>query len=182
MIETASSCIKVILGLGNPGDEFAYTRHNVGALAVSEFSSKEHLSLRSDKDLKADVAKGVLFGKKVMLAVPRVYMNESGKAVYRIIRHVGSYELLVVVDDIETTFGKTDLVFAGGTRGHNGLKSIKNVLGSMNFTQLRIGVGRPAHQDVGSYVLSKFNHEEMENLPSVTNKALDLIQHWVVGE
>jgi peptidyl-tRNA hydrolase, PTH1 family len=183
MDETADSSLKVIVGLGNPGTEYHWTRHNVGLHAVIELSQRYRLQLRSDKTLEAHAAKGRISEIPVLLATPKVFMNESGKTVGRLVRLLQNdlQSLLVIVDDIETSFGEAKLAFSGGTRGHNGLKSIKNAVGSMDFMQLRIGVGRPNHPDVAGHVLARFSEEEMHQMPEVMEKAINLIEKWLVG-
>ena len=183
MDEAAEKSIRVIVGLGNPGTEYQWTRHNVGLHVVIELAQRYGLHLRSDKTLDAHVAKGTITETPVLLATPKVFMNESGKTVGRLARLLQNdlQSLLVVVDDIETPFGETKLALSGGTRGHNGLKSIKTVVGSMDFMQLRVGVGRPSHSDVAGHVLARFSQEEMHRMTEVMEKAINLIEKWLVG-
>jgi PTH1 family peptidyl-tRNA hydrolase len=183
MSETVGKSVRIIVGLGNPGTEYQWTRHNVGLHTVLELARRHGLQLRSDKALDAHVAKGEIVETPVLLATPKVFMNESGKTVGRLVRFLQNDlpSLLVVVDDIETSFGVVKLAFSGGTRGHNGLKSIKNAVGSMDFMQLRIGVGRPSHPDVASHVLARFSEEEMRQMPKVMDDSINLIEKWLVG-
>ena len=172
---------KVIVGLGNPGSEYQGTRHNIGERVVHSWAVRHSLVFRSERNVEASVAKGEVLGVDVAAAVPKTYMNESGRSVSRLLRLLDASleELLVVVDDIETPFGEIETVFGGGGRGHNGLKSINGLLGSMNFTQVRFGVGRPAAESVAEYVLCRFSAEEMNQLPSLIEKAEANIDEWV---
>ena len=172
---------KVVIGLGNPGPEYQWTRHNIGAHVVRSWAEKLKLRLRSERGAQAQVAKTVVGGASVLAAVPMTYMNESGRSVSRLLRLVGAApeEMVIVVDDIETPFGEVKTVFAGGTRGHNGLKSVNGLLGSMNFTQVRFGVGRPGTESVAEYVLHRFSAEEMNQLPDLIEKAEANIDEWL---
>jgi peptidyl-tRNA hydrolase, PTH1 family len=181
---TAEAPFFIVVGLGNPGDEYVWTRHNIGSHAVKLLAEKYNLRLMSDKMLHAQVVKGTICGQTVLLSIPKLFVNESGKTVGRLIPLLNKNlkSLLVVVDDIETPFGEAKLAFAGGTRGHNGLKSIKNAIGSMEFMQLRLGVGRPNTSDVAGHVLGRFTQEEMGQMPLVMEKAMSLIEKWLEGE
>jgi PTH1 family peptidyl-tRNA hydrolase len=172
---------KAIVGLGNPGPEYQCTRHNIGAHVVRFWAEEHQLKFRSERGVEAAVARGVVGGVRVLVAVPQTYMNESGRSVSRVLRLIGAApeDLLVVADDIETPLGGVKSVFAGGTRGHNGLKSLNGVLGSMNFTQVRFGVGRPGNGSVADYVLHRFSEEEMNQLPSLIEEAKRQIDEWL---
>ena len=172
---------KVVVGLGNPGPEYQWTRHNIGAHVVHSWVEKLHLKFRSERGVQAQVAKTTVGDCQVLVAVPTTFMNESGRSVSRLLRLVGaaSEEMMIVVDDIETPFGDVKTVFAGGTRGHNGLKSVNGLLGSMNFTQVRFGVGRPGTEGVAEYVLHRFSAEEMNQLPDLIEKAEANIDEWL---
>jgi peptidyl-tRNA hydrolase, PTH1 family len=175
---------KVVVGLGNPGPEYQWTRHNIGSHVVRSWAERHQLTFRSERDAEAMIARGTVDGQDVVVAVPKTFMNESGRAVSRVLRFVEAApkELLVVVDDIETPFGEVQSVFAGGTRGHNGLKSLNGLLGSMDFTQVRFGVGRPGTESVAEYVLHRFSAEEMNQLPDLIEKAEASIDEWVDTE
>ncbi len=174
--------LRVVVGLGNPGPEYEWTRHSIGAQIVKAFAERHHCRFHSEKGVEAQVAKGVVGDQPVTLAVPRVYMNESGRAVSRLLRYVGVDEksLMVVIDDIETPWGQVKIAFAGGTRGHNGLRSIQGLLGTMEFSQMRVGVGRPGSGNVADYVLRRFSAEEMIELPALMERALVMIEEWLL--
>jgi PTH1 family peptidyl-tRNA hydrolase len=173
---------KVIVGLGNPGAEYEWTRHNIGLQVVKALAERHQLRFHSEKGVEAVVAKGMIGEQSVTLAVPKVYMNESGRSVSRLLRYVGveAKDLMVVIDDIETPWGHVKRAFAGGTRGHNGLRSIQGLLGTMAFSQMRVGVGRPESGSVADYVLRRFSAEEMAELPSIIERSLVMIEEWLV--
>lgn len=172
---------KVIVGLGNPGPEYEWTRHSIGQQIVKALAERHQFSFHSEKGVEAQVAKGMIGGQPVVLGLPKVYMNESGRSVNRLLRFVGvdAKDLMVVVDDIETPWGQMKIAFAGGTRGHNGLRSIQGLLGTMAFSQMRIGVGRPGSGNVADYVLRRFAAEEMSEIPSIMERSLGMIEEWL---
>jgi len=172
---------RVIVGLGNPGPEYEWTRHSIGQHIVKALAERHQFSFHSEKGVEAQVAKGMIGEQPVVLGLPKVYMNESGRSVNRLLRFVGveAKDLMVVVDDIETPWGQMKIAFAGGTRGHNGLRSIQGPLGTMAFSQMRIGVGRPGSGSVADYVLRRFAAEEMSELPSIMERALVMIEEWL---
>ena len=174
---------KLIVGLGNPGSRYEWTRHNIGMHIVQELAKKHNLLLKSEKTCNAHLARGGFDGVDVVLATPKGYMNESGGSVGRLLKFVGCglSDLLVVVDDIETTWGEIKIAFDGGARGHNGIRSIHTVVGSREFSQLRFGVGRPGGGTVSDYVLEKFTFQEMAELPSMIERSIPLVEQWVVG-
>jgi PTH1 family peptidyl-tRNA hydrolase len=177
----SSTPVKVIVGLGNPGPEYEWTRHNIGGQIVKAFAERHQFRFHSEKGVEAQLAKGVIGDSSVVLAIPKVYMNESGRSVSRVLRYVGvdAKYLMVVVDDIETPWGQVKIAFAGGTRGHNGLRSIQGLLGTMEFSQMRVGVGRPGSGSVADYVLRRFGADDMSELPSIMERSLEMIEQWL---
>lgn len=175
---------RVVVGLGNPGPEYEWTRHNIGLHIVKALADRHQVQFHSEKGVEAMVARGHIADRPVTLATPKTFMNESGRSVARLLRFVGveAKDLMVVIDDIETPLGKVQLAFAGGTRGHNGLRSIYGLLGTMQFTQLRVGVGRPGNGSVAEYVLHRFGAEEMAILPSIIDRSLEMIEEWLGKE
>ena len=174
---------KVVVGLGNPGPEYEWTRHSIGAHVVRLWAKEHQLRLTSERGAEALAARTKVGDWDVLVAVPQTFMNESGRSVSRLLRLVdaATEEMLIVVDDIETPFGRVSSAFAGGTRGHNGLKSVHGLVGSMNFTQVRFGVGRPGSESVAEYVLRRFSAEEMSQLPDLIEKAVASIDGWLRG-
>ncbi len=156
--------MKLIVGLGNPGLEYAPTRHNVGFGCVDTLA--ERLAVRfNQKRARSLVAIGEIGGQRVALAKPLTYMNLSGEAVRLLLQELGvtPEDLLVVFDDVDLPLGKLRLRAEGSAGTHNGIRNIVRVLGTEAFPRLRIGIGRPPPGvEVRDYVLSPFLPEERE--------------------
>ncbi len=151
---------KLIVGLGNPGSEYSQTRHNIGFMAMDFLEKKYSLSWKEKfKGLYSQISVG---DEKIYFLKPQTYMNLSGESVSSLCAFfkIGISDILVIYDEIELPFGTLVFKKGGGLAGHNGLKSIVAQMGSQDFLRLRMGVGRPVHGDVASYVLSKFTSEE----------------------
>lgn len=169
----------LIVGLGNPGEEYTQTRHNIGFQCVNYLGQRHGLSF-GDKRSKARVAEGNIAGQRVALAKPFTYMNDSGQAIaglrswYKI---DPARELLVIYDDQDLPFGTLRLRERGGPGTHNGMRSVVSLLGSQNFLRLRVGIGNvPPGRDISSYVLGRFTREEQTALPEITGRAADAIE------
>ncbi len=169
----------LIVGLGNPGDEYARTRHNIGFRVVNELAQRHGLDF-SGKRANARIAEGSIAGQRVVLARPQTYMNLSGQAVvglrqwYKIDPATG---LLVVYDDVDLPFGQLRLRERGSAGTHNGMRSIVTLLGSQVFPRLRIGIDRPpAAWDLADYVLARFTPEQEERLPAIIAGAADALE------
>jgi PTH1 family peptidyl-tRNA hydrolase len=169
----------LIVGLGNPGEEYKNTRHNIGFECVNTLANRHGLDF-DDKRSKARIAVGNIAGERVVLAKPFTYMNLSGQAVtglcswYKI---DPASQLLVVYDDLDLGFGALRLREKGGPGTHNGMKSIVNLLGSQAFRRLRMGIGNvPQGWDTAKYVLGRFSKEEQEKLPAIQGQAADAVE------
>ena len=171
----------LIVGLGNPGPEYARSRHNVGWLVVERLAERHRL--RFDKvQLKARVAVGTARERRVILARPLTYMNRSGESVGPLLRFykVPLSQLLVVYDEMDIPFAALRLRPGGGAGGHGGMKSIINALGAQDFTRLRVGLGRPpAGWDPADYVLAQWTKDEVAQLPTLVDRAADAIETWL---
>jgi peptidyl-tRNA hydrolase, PTH1 family len=160
--EQASSLDLLIAGLGNPGREYAHTRHNAGWMVVDELARRHGGSFRSK--FSGQVAATRVDGRRLALLKPETYMNESGRSVGAAARFfkVPASALLVVHDDVDLEPARLQARLGGGLAGHNGLRSIAQALRTESFLRLRIGVGRPGRDDrrpVADYVLSDFEPE-----------------------
>jgi peptidyl-tRNA hydrolase, PTH1 family len=177
-------CTRLVVGLGNPGKEYEWTRHNVGSLIVKAYAKREGWQFKPERLVNAYVAKGEKDGVQVFIAYLSVFMNESGQAVKKLLKHlmVSGAETLVVFDDIETKWLDSKVVFSGGTRGHNGIRSLQSLLATKDFFQLRVGVGHPGENKVAGYVLSRFSEEEREELPILFEQAEGKIDVWLREE
>jgi PTH1 family peptidyl-tRNA hydrolase len=172
--EQASTLDLLVAGLGNPGREYAQTRHNIGWLVVDELAARHGGSFRSKFSGRlAEVRLGDL---KLALLEPETYMNESGRSLGAAARFfkVLPESVLVIHDDVDLEEGRLQARQGGGLAGHNGLRSIAQALGSQDFLRLRIGVGRPGRGDrrsVADYVLSGF--DPTVDLAALVTRAAD---------
>ena len=152
----------LIAGLGNPGEKYEGTRHNVGFAVIDELEAKHHIPVQS-KEHKALVGRGIIGGEKVLLVKPQTFMNLSGDAIAEIAAYYKSpaEEVLVIFDDISLPVGQLRLRQKGSAGGHNGIKSIIARLGSENFPRIKVGVGdKPAQMDLADHVLGHVHGEE----------------------
>lgn len=152
----------LIVGLGNPGVEYAATRHNIGFDMITYLSDKYNIPVNS-REGKALVGKGILAGEKVMLAQPQTYMNFSGESVRALMDYykIDIEDLLVIYDDISLDVGQIRMRGKGSAGGHNGIKSIIQHTGTQEFARIKIGVGqKPEGGDLVKHVLGRFSREE----------------------
>ncbi len=165
--------LKLIIGLGNPGQSFYYHRHSIGFRILDALADKHSAVWQEKKDMA--VTQISLHGNTVYLVKPQTYMNNSGDILPTFTKKgIKPEEILVVHDELEIPFSKVALKQGGSARGHNGLKSIISRIGD-NFHRLRIGIGRPANrEDVPDYVLQDFSEREAQ-IVEVIQKSLDLI-------
>ncbi len=172
----------LIVGLGNPGEQYARNRHNVGFQCLKHLADRYSLQF-SDKQHRARIAGGIIKGQRVVLAKPFTYMNASGQAVAALVRWYKidpSSELLVIYDDLDLPFDIIRLRASGSAGGHNGMKSIIGLLGTQNFPRLRVGVGRPPiGWDTKEYVLSNWGRDEAEKLPALYDRVADAIETFI---
>ena len=168
----------VVVGLGNPGAEYARTRHNVGAEVVDLLARRHRASLRKGKE-RALVDEVPIEGKRVALAVPLTYMNDSGDAV-RLLAHrygVEPEQIIVVQDELDLPTAVLKLKSGGGLAGHNGLRSIKAHMHSDAFLRVRIGVGKPMSKEQGAgHVLNKFSKAERVEIDVTVERAADAVE------
>ncbi|MFC2051752.1 aminoacyl-tRNA hydrolase [Chloroflexota bacterium] len=177
--------MKLIVGLGNPGRDYANNRHNLGFMCVSHFA-KTH-GIRFDKKQgKARIGSGEVAGSEVVVARPQTYMNLSGQAVSRLVRkfNIGLENLLVICDDLDLPLGKVRIRQGGGSAGHKGVESIIAELGSRDFIRIRVGIGRPpvhvgsgeiTEADIVAYVLDDFTSEEKKIVTRVIPEVSEAI-------
>jgi PTH1 family peptidyl-tRNA hydrolase len=172
---------RLIVGLGNPGAQYAATRHNVGIEAVAVLAQRHRIRLRRSR-LRAAEGIGEIAGMPVALVQPHTYMNLSGRCVIRALRlyGIGLEKMLVICDDLNLAPGKIRLRRAGSAGGHNGLASVIQAVGSDQFARLRLGIGSPPPwQDGVDYVLEPFAREELESIGEAIQRAADAAEAWV---
>jgi PTH1 family peptidyl-tRNA hydrolase len=163
----------LVVGLGNPGAEYADTRHNVGFRVVDLLATRAGGGRFSRHRSNADVLEGRLAGRRVVLAKPRTYMNVSGGPVAGLVKYFGG-DLVVVHDDLDLGFGVVRLKLGGGEGGHNGLRSISASLGTKDYLRVRFGIGRPpGRQDPADFVLKRFSGTERKELEFAVDLAAD---------
>jgi PTH1 family peptidyl-tRNA hydrolase len=175
--ETGSTLDLLVVGLGNPGREYARTRHNVGWLVVDELARRLETTFRSK--FSGQLAETRLSDRRLGLLKPETYMNESGRSLAAAARFFKTpvESILVVHDDVDLDPGRLQVRLGGGLAGHNGLRSIAQSLGTQEYLRLRIGVGRPPRGDprpVADYVLSPFAPEE--DVGELVSRAADAVE------
>lgn len=172
--------IKLIVGLGNPGEKYADTRHNAGEWLIERLARHFNVSLNPESKFFGKTAHTLLNGKEVRLLVPTTFMNLSGKAVGALASfyRIKPEEILVIHDELDLPAGTAKLKQGGGHGGHNGLKDIVAQLGNNNnFYRLRIGIGHPGHRDlVAGYVLNKPSPADRDALEKVLDEATDCVE------
>lgn len=171
----------LVVGLGNPGPEYARNRHNVGFCCVEALASAHGLAF-DKRQKKARVALGDALGRRVILAKPQTFMNDSGRAAAPLARfyRVPPERLLVVYDDLDLPLGTLRLRPEGGSGGHKGMRSVIEHLGGQQFPRLRFGIGRPpGKMDPAAYVLQDFAEDEEELLAGVLDRAVAAVETWL---
>lgn len=171
----------LIVGLGNPGRKYQHNRHNVGFMAVHQLADRLGAAFLRFEN-RALVTKSDYIGKRIILAKPQTYMNDSGKAVSALVRFykVPLSNLLVVYDDVDLPLGTIRLRPSGGSSGQKGMASIIEYLGNQEFPRLRIGINRPPGQmNAAAYVLQDFSKYETEYLPEILQRSTDAILAYI---
>lgn len=170
--------VRLVVGLGNPGTDYANTRHNAGFLVVDEVAAAWGISIHQKK-FNVKLGRGRVNGIETLLIKPQAYMNKSGLPV----RQVGDYfnvsyqDMLVIHDDIDLEFGRLKIKVKGGHGGHNGVRSLIGALGGDAFIRLRVGIGRSGNEgNVVNHVLGTFNQQERASLEKVIKRARDAVE------
>lgn len=177
--------ISLIVGLGNPGDNYKKTRHNAGFLMIDSIAEYYGGSFKYEAKFKADMAKCSIEGKMVRLLKPQTYMNKSGQSVVAGAKYfdIPTEEILIIHDELDINTGEVRLKMGGGHGGHNGLRDIIAHLSSKNFYRLRIGIGRPkGHNKVVDYVLKEPSKEEKDLLGYAMDRVMVQIPAICSGE
>jgi PTH1 family peptidyl-tRNA hydrolase len=176
--------MRLIVGLGNPGKEYRETRHNVGFKVVDEIARRHDLALAMAPSQVPEAFIAKKYGPEPLLvAKPLTFMNRSGDAVAALSRYydIAPADLLVVVDEVALPFGRLRARARGSAGGHNGLKSVIERLGTMEFPRLRLGVGRgDSRRDLADHVLSKFEADEQSALEEFITRAADAAEMFAV--
>ena len=166
----------LVVGLGNPGPQYAKTRHNVGFMVADLLAGRMGAAFKVHKKSGAEIVTGRLGYRPVVLAKPRTYMNESGRQIGPLAKFysVSPADIIVIHDELDIEFGQIRLKLGGGEGGHNGLRSVANALGTKDFQRLRIGIGRPpGRKDPAAFVLENFTAAERTQVPTICEMAAD---------
>lgn len=176
--------MKLIVGLGNPGSEYAGTRHNVGFMVVDRLAQRHGLAGARTK-FHAGVIEGAIASQRVLLMQPTTFMNRSGLAVGEAARFhkLEPADLMIVADDTALPLGAIRLRASGSPGGHNGLADVQRAMGTADYPRLRVGIGAPLINgrriDQADYVLSRFGEEERGELARAIEKSCDAIETWL---
>jgi PTH1 family peptidyl-tRNA hydrolase len=169
--------VKVIVGLGNPGETYQWSRHNIGFEVVDRLAEENRIAI-SHKRLTAQYGRGTICSESVLLVKPMTFMNRSGLAVQKVAHYyrAGLEDLIVIHDDLDLPFGALRIKRRGGDGGHQGVRSIIDSMGGNHFLRLKAGIGRPpAGMDPADYVLSPFDKFERHNLGEVISRAAECL-------
>lgn len=168
----------LIVGLGNPGEKYTQTRHNLGFACLNHLAKRHGLSFETKK-AHARLAEGQIAGQRVALAKPFTYMNLSGQALVGLVQWYKidpAQQLLVIYDDLDLPFGKLRLRPQGSAGTHNGMKSIVSLMGTQAFPRIRVGIGKPPPEwETVNYVLGRFTASEAQALPSIYDNVADIV-------
>jgi PTH1 family peptidyl-tRNA hydrolase len=173
--------IKLVVGLGNPGKEYAHTRHNAGFWWVQHLAERLNIGLRLEARYHGWVGRGATPAGDLWLQLPDTFMNVSGRAVAALARFykIAPAEILVVHDELDLPPGQVKMKQGGGNGGHNGLKDIAAVMGSHDFWRLRLGIGHPGMKEaVVGYVLQKPSQEDLALIRQAMERALE-VWPWI---
>ncbi len=170
----------LIAGLGNPGEKYKNTRHNIGFLVIDEIAKNLNTTSINNSNFKSITQKTLNQNLHQILAKPQTFMNLSGESILAIADYYGieNSEIIIIHDDLDLPFGSVKFKVGGGHGGHNGLRSIDGHIGN-DYIRVRIGIGKPQNKEVADYVLSDFSKAEMEKLSDIithTIKAINAIQ------
>ena len=177
--------LRLVVGLGNPGEKYASTRHNVGFMALELLTTREGCRFKPMSKLQGDLADVGFGGDRLRLLMPQTYMNDSGRSIRAALDwfDLEIDQLIVLVDDMDLPLGRLRLRASGGAGGHNGLKSTIQHLGTQDFARLRIGIGAPGRNPeerrarTVSHVLGQFNRSEEPLLQNVLREVLSGLDH-----
>jgi PTH1 family peptidyl-tRNA hydrolase len=172
----------LVVGLGNPGADYAKTRHNAGFLLVEKLAARWKCDWANEKKFRARIAKAERNGKRILLCEPQTFMNLSGETVGALkdFYQVPPKQVMVAVDDADLQMGEIRLRAEGGTAGHHGLESVEQHLATRNYARLRLGIGRrDGAREITDYVLAKFDAGERELLEKVLDRAANQVEAWL---
>lgn len=173
---------RLIIGLGNPGPKYQWTRHNAGFMVLDHLSRVMGVAV-AKKSFSGLYGEGTWHGDRLLLLKPQTFMNLSGRSAAEALRFhkLTPSDLIVIHDDLDIPFGRVKIKEGGGHGGHNGLRSLMQELGGGDFVRIRVGVGRPVRGDAADYVLANFSPAEMAGLPTLLDGVVDLLGELVTN-
>jgi len=174
--------MKVICGLGNPGKEFKFTRHNLGFLVLDNFQKENSFpDFEFSEKFLAEVSKKIFNGKKVVLFKPQIFMNDSGRALKKLFFALKfkTENLCLIHDDLDLPFGRIKISFKKNAGGHKGVQSVIDELSTKNFWRIRIGIGKEQKEKTEKFVLEEFSVEEKKGLKEILNFTNELLKIWI---
>lgn len=171
---------KLIVGLGNPGPKYLWTRHNAGFIVLDRFAALAGIQV-TRKSFGGLYGEGEFKGNRLLLLKPLTFMNLSGRSVADALRFhkLDPADTIIIHDDLDIPFGQIKCKTDGGHGGHNGLRSLHQELGNGGYNRLRVGIGRPAHGDMADYVLTNFTKEELISLPQLVDGTVDALEMMI---
>ena len=175
--------MKLVIVLGNRGNTYENTRDNMGWMALDRFAKNNNVEMHLEPEFQGILGKKLVSGEKVFFLKPVTYMNLSGESIIKVMNYykIDIDDILVISDDIDSTFGRIRLRAKGSSGGHNGHKNIALHTHSENYKRIKIGIGRDEHINTIDWVLKKFNKEELEFLDPVLDKVSKAIDDFVHG-
>jgi len=171
-------CVNLIVGLGNPGRKYRFTRHNTGFLVIDELAKRNGIDLK-ERRYKTRFGRGLIKEHEAVLAKPLTFMNLSGLAVRRIMEvfHLEEKDLIVIHDDVDIDFGRIRIREGGGHGSHKGVESIQGLLGLSGFVRVKVGIGRPKeNKDLSDYVLEPFGGDERILVREMVARAAESVE------
>lgn len=175
--------MKLLVGLGNIGDKYCFTRHNVGFMVVDKLAIDRNVSLKEDKRLKCFLGKYKHGSEDIMLIKPTTFMNLSGDAVQLVMNYykISVQDVLIVYDDLSLELGKVRFRANGSDGGHNGIKSVIKCAGTSNVARLKVGIGPQPSIPSETFVLQNFNKEQLETLKPVLKISVEAVEYYFVN-
>jgi PTH1 family peptidyl-tRNA hydrolase len=176
---------RLVVGLGNPGERYVHTRHNLGFRVVEELARRHQLKFKASRFCQGVVAEGKILGRPCALLLPLTFMNHSGITVNAAVSWYKALlpDFLVVLDDLNLEFGQLRLRDKGSDGGHNGLASVIQHLGSQDFSRLRMGIGAPPpRMDAADFVLAEFGKEERKVVDSFVGQGAEGSELWLQND
>jgi PTH1 family peptidyl-tRNA hydrolase len=167
----------LIAGLGNPGNKYSHTRHNIGFKAIDSMAHHYSIPLFNHDDIEYGI--GTIANRKILLVKPQTFMNRSGQPIYRLAQKYRIIEekMIIIHDDLDLVFGRLKIKWKGGSGGHKGICSLIDVMGRKNFIRIRIGIGRPENdQSIMDFILGVFTSDETVALNRIITRVREAIK------